>query len=343
MKTLINILFVGFIFLGCSSKEYYEPDFEKIEYISGEEHTLQNLEAPIKTFNRYGATLTNQTVVLSGGLKDKKLKDGFNFINEIDDTMISADNDGKILVGDTELNLDKVVVAASYKDNLLAIVFVDNSIALYDMSKKQMLFKEYYKESLANDIRISNPIFMSDIVLYPTLDGKAIVVSLIDPKILRTIIVDSSTKFNNVSFFSIVNNSLIAATANQIISLNASSLISKDFEIRDIIKKDNYIYIATLDGQILKLDSALNVLAKTKFKYAKVYSLGINDKFLYALESQSYLIQLDHDLKNEKVFSFKFKNDAKSVILGDRVYFQQTKLDKQNTQFYKEDYYIVLP
>lgn len=344
MKHILNIFLLGFIFLGCSSKEYFEPNNKDVKHLSNKQVQITPLESSIKTFNRKGATLYNQKIILNNGIQDTKLKDEFNFLNEIDNTIISANNNGKLSIGnDLEIDLGKVVVAASIKENFIAIVFIDNSIALYDITKKQMIFKEYYKESLSNDIRISNPIFMNDIVLYPTLDGKVIVLSLDSFKVLRTIIVDSSTKFNNISYFEIVNESLIAASANHIISLNSKNMVSKDIAIRDIIKKDDFIYVATLDGTLLKLDSTLNILAQTKFKYAKVYSLGVHDNHIYALESQGYLIKVDEELKNQEIFSFKFNNDAKSITLGDNIYFQKTKLDKESSRFIDEDFYITLP
>lgn len=315
---------------------------DSINYLTSEELQKTALESPVKSFNRKGATLANQKVITDSGISDIQLKEGFNFLNKVENTIISADNDGKLRIVDIEIVLNKVIVAASIKDTLVAIVFADNSIALYDMAKKQIVFKEYYKESLVNDIRIENPIFMKDIILFPTLDGKVIVVSIDAPKVLRTILVDSSTKFNNISYFDIVDNALVAASANQIISLT-NDVITKEFEIRDIIRKDKFIYLATLDGQILKLDPSLNILAKTKFKYAKVYSLGVKGDYIYALESQGYIIRLDNDLQNESIYSLSFNNEAKSVTLGDKIYFQQTKLNEASSTFYNEDFYITLP
>lgn len=343
LRHLLVISLLSLFFLGCSQKEYFEPDPDIVKFLKENQIKKTPLEAGIKTFNRKGATLENQKIILSSGIQDIKLKDGFIFLNEEENTIISADNIGNISIGSQEIDLGKVVVSASKKDDLLALIFIDNSIGLYDISKKQMLFKEYYNESLVNDIRISNPIILKDIVLYPTLDGKVIIVSVKDPKVLRTIIVDSGTKFNNISFFQILGESLIAASANQIISLKALNVTPKEFEIRDIIIKDKYIYIATLDGQILKLDSSLNIIAKTKFKYAKIYSLGYKGDKIYALESQSYLIELNNDLKEQNIYSFKFDNDAKSILLGDKIYFQKTTLNESTLRTKTEDFYITLP
>lgn len=343
MKQLLAVFLLAVFFIGCSTKEYYTPNIDEVESLDNNLINKTPLEAGIKTFNRKGATLENQKIILASGISKDKLKENFNFLNQIDELIISADDKGNVLVGETLIDLGKVVVAASIKDNFLAMVFADNSIGLYDLAKKQVLFKEYYKESLANDIRISNPEFLEGIALFPTLDGKVIVVSLKDPKVLRTIIVDSTSKFNNISFFTSLNNSLIASTANQIISLNSSNVIPKKFEIRDIIKKGNYLYIATLDGQLLKLDSSLNIVGKNKFKYAKIHSLGYKENSIFALESQGYLIKLDEDLKNEKIYYFQFDNDAKSVLLGDKLYFQKTTLNEKTLRSKSEDFYITLP
>ena len=66
---------------------------------------------------------------------------------------------------------------------------------------KKIVFKEYYKESIANDIRITNPLFMNNLILFPTLDGKVIVVSKEDKKAVKTIVVDPDSTFNNIIFF----------------------------------------------------------------------------------------------------------------------------------------------
>ncbi len=343
MRHLLTVSLIALFFLGCSQREYFEPNSDIVKSLKSNQINKTPLKTGIKTFNRKGATLNNQEIILDSGIQYIKLKDGFNFLNENENTIISADNIGNISIGEKEIDLGKVVVAASIKDDLLALIFIDNSIGVYDLSKEQMLFKEYYSESLINDIRITNPIILKDVILYPTLDGKVIIVSTKDPKVLRTIIVDSGAKFNNISFFEIMGETLIAASANQIISLKTSNVIPKKFEIRDIIIKDEYIYIATLDGQILKLDSALNVLAKTKFKYAKIYSLGYKGDKIFALESQSYLIELDENLKEQKIYSFKFDNEAKSILLGDRIYFQRTTLNDSTLRTKTEDFYITLP
>ena len=45
-----------------------------------------------------------------------------------------------------------------------------------DMSTNKTLFKEYLTISLANDTRITNPYFMNGLILFPTLNGRVLIV-----------------------------------------------------------------------------------------------------------------------------------------------------------------------
>ena len=65
----------------------------------------------------------------------------------------------KLLVGDKTILLKDVPVAASLKDEKLAVVYANNSIELIDIDTNKTLFKEYLQLSLANDTRISKSIF----------------------------------------------------------------------------------------------------------------------------------------------------------------------------------------
>ena len=54
--------------------------------------------------------------------------------------------------------------------------YSNNTIELIDMSNNKTLFKEYSTYLLANDTRITNPYFMGNLILFPTLNGKVIIV-----------------------------------------------------------------------------------------------------------------------------------------------------------------------
>ncbi len=295
MKLILNFLAVCFIFIGCSSKQYFEPKDEVYDY---EVSNVKDMNSTILTVNKDGATLENYQALNKDGISTNILPNGYTFLNKINTTLIASNKNYELLLKskkDEIFNLKKNVISASLKSNLLALLFDDNSIALYDTKTKKFKFKSYHKASLINDIKIANPIFLTDIVLFPTLDGNVIIVNLKEFKTLKTIKVDPNNKINNIIFLKTIGDTMIAATPNKILTLGDGSFISKDYIIRDIISTDKYLYIATLDGKIIKLDLGLKEINITKLKFAKIHTLIFASK-LYALESQEYLIEFNNDL-----------------------------------------------
>lgn len=320
MKTLLLTLAALLVLTSCAGKKYFEP--EDTQSYEGE---VLSIDDDIQTFNRSGATLENGHYLSSNGVSTSALPEGFEFINQINDTVIATNNKDKILLNDEIIEINDVVVAASIENNNLALVFSNNTIAIYNMLEKKIVFKEYYKESIANDIRITNPLFMNNLILFPTLDGKVIVVSKEDKKAVKTIVVDPDSTFNNIIFLNVLNDTLVAATNNKIIAVGTGSLNVKDYEIREITTSDSHIYIATIDGRLIKLDATLNELATKKYKFAKFYAIAFKEA-LYALESQGFLIKVEEDFIKDVVYDFSFSEDAKAITIGDKIYFEDNYL-----------------
>lgn len=316
MKYLLTLTAIAlFIFTGCSQKQYFEPEdsysFNK---------DSKSMPSKITSFTRGAATLENGQFISSKGVSSTKIPEGYEFLNESENKIIASNNKDKISVNGKEIVTNTAVVSASMKDDILAIVNSDNSIMAYDLRDNKIIFKEYLSKSLANDNRIAAPYFMSNIILFPTLDGKVIVVSSQNYKIVRNIIVDADNQFNNIIFLNVVNNTLIAASPNKIISVGDGLLSVKDYDLRDIISHGTDIYLATIDGQIIKTDISLNVMNRKKYKYAKFYALAYGDS-LYALESQGYMINISDDFKTDKVYDFSFDESDKVIVFGDTLYY----------------------
>mgnify|MGYP000182035836 CR=1 FL=1 len=324
MKTLSLFLLTLLLLTGCADKKYFEPENTE----SGYSHDSKSMPSKIIGFNRSGATLENGQVVTRNKISKNKLPEGYEFVNDSENGIIATDNKSKIIIGDISNSIDVggIVVAATLKGSTLAMIYSDNSFALYDIKKKRYFLKEYLTQSLANDIRITNPIFMTNIVLFPTLNGKVIIVGLKENKIIKNIVVDANGTFNNIIFLDVFKNTLIAATANKIVVVGSNDLNIKDYEIRDVATHDNNIYIATIDGQIIKLDINLNEIAKKKYKFARFYALAYGTS-LYALESQGFLIQIDEDFKSDKIFDFSFDEQDKAIAIKNRFYFGNEYLE----------------
>ena len=69
-----------------------------------------------------------------------------------------------------------------------------------------------------------------------------------------------------------------------------------------------------------KLSPNLNEVAKKKYKYAKIHALGFSNS-LYAVESQGYLINLNQDFTDDKIYSFSFDNEERMIAIGNKIYF----------------------
>lgn len=321
MKYLLISLTALFLFTGCSNKKYFEPedvnDELKVE--------KKDLSDSIKSMNRIGATLEDGTVITQYGVSKFKLPENFDFINLTNEgDVIATNNKDSVLIGKNEILVKNVVVAAALKDEKLALVYSDNSIELIDINTKKTLYKEYLQSSLANDSRITNPYFMGNLILFPTLNGKVIIVSSLNNESVKNIAVDPKGQFNNIIFLDVLKDSqtLITATPNKIVSISTKEILAKEYEIRDVIVNGEFVYVATIDGQIIKLTSSLVEVAKKKYQYSKINALAYTDS-LYAIESQGYIINIDEEFVRDEIYEFDFNNEDRLIVIDNKIYFDE--------------------
>ena len=318
MRYFLISLSAIFLFTACSGKKYFEPE----DVSSNIELNKESMSSSITSMNKIGATLDNKKVITAQGISSFELPENFDFLNVSADVKIIATNYiNKILIGSEE-RIVKDVVVASLKDNKLALVYSNNTIELIDIKTNKTLFKEYLPISLANDTRITNPYFMGNLILFPTLNGKVIIVSSQTNESIRNISVDPDSQFNNIISLNVIESTqtLIVASPNKIVSISPKEILSKDYEIRDIIVNKENIYLATIDGQIIKLTANLDQVAKKKYKYAKIHALAFTDS-LYAIESQGYLINIKDDFAEDTIYNFGFDNEERMIAIGNKVYF----------------------
>lgn len=315
MKYILSLVFL-IILTGCSSKQYFEPKKTQGDYKGETIYVNEN----ISSFNKSGATLKNGLFISKSGISTKKLENGFYFLNQENKKTISTNYEDSIFINEELFKLDLSIVAGSVKENLAALISSDNALILYNLNTKKIEYKNYLKESVINDERITNPLFFNELIIFPSLDGKLVIVNYKTKKLINEILVDPVGKFNNISFLSVVNDTLIASTAHKIISIKSSNTIIKDYEVRDIIATKNHIYFATIDGTIIKTDVSLEPIFQKKFKYAKIFTLMFKEK-LYALESQGFLIELSKNLTQEKIYNFYFINEKISFSQNNRLYY----------------------
>ena len=318
MKYLLLSIFTIFFFSACSSKQFFEP----IETKSFEKKVIDT-PAYIKNINTNGATLEDGRFIDKNGISANKLQDGYFFINNSNTDIISANKSGDLSINDNiHFKFKSRVIAATIKGDLLAINFADNSIALYNMKEKEFKFKQYQKVSYLNDTRIAMPLFLNSLVLFPTLDGKVLVVNTDKFLVVKTLTIDPNSQVNNIILLKNIGDNLIIASPNVILSLSNGKAFKKNFFIQSYTIDENYVYIATLDGRLLKLSSTLNLVSSKKFRFAKFEALAVKNETLYAIESQGFIVKINKDFSSVLVDNIPFEDDEKTFTSKNKIYFE---------------------
>jgi outer membrane protein assembly factor BamB len=303
LKNFFISIVLLFVFLGCSSKEYYKPaDTE--DSIS----RTSVLNEYISEVSADSATLEDGTIITKTGIDKTLFPEGFRFIYKSDEWALGLKVGGEVFAVKNEnesrvLKLSKTVATVALKDNLLAVVFADNELALYDFNSGKLLFKEPASEATAVDMRITTPRFLNDLVLFPTLDGKVVIVNAESKELVRKIIVSSEEYFNNIIYFNIVDDVLYAATPYKIYSLGAKES-RVELETRNVVVNTKGVWAATKQGEVIALTHNLEIIKKQKFPFAHFLGMVVTDESVYLAEKEEYIIILPLDVESFKVYDF---------------------------------------
>ncbi len=310
------------IFLSaCSTKEVFEP-----KKVSNDWNKYADIDDNIVDLSSNAALLENGKVLDKDGNVSIQIdKEHQRVLGESGDWILSAAIDGNLTITSQSkpevkknFDLKRTIATASIKDDILAVLFANNEIALYDMNTKELLFKEQGGKALANDIRIVQPYFMNDLVIFSTLDGKVIIVNSKLKKRLRTVIISSNDYFNNIIYFSIFGDKIIAASDSKILALSQKELRAK-FEIRNIVHDKKNIFITTKQGEVISLTPTLQVESKIKFPFAHFLGMISDGDKLYILEKEGYMIVV-----NKKTFKYSIHEvdlDDGLVFVGKKAFF----------------------
>jgi len=318
MKYIISSLLIAFLFSACSSKQYFEP-----KETTSIEKKITDIPAYIKNINSSGATLEDNRFIDKYGISSIKLQDGFYFINNNNSDIISANKLGDLTINENlHFKFKSRVIAASLKGDILALNFADNSIALYNIKEQEFKFKEYQKVSYLNDTRIAMPLFLNTLVLFPTLDGKVVIVNTSTFKQVKTMTIDPDSQVNNIILLKNIQDNLIIASSNIVLSLSNKKAYKKRFFIQSYTTDDEFVYIATLDGRVLKLSATLDIVASKKFRFAKFEALTVKDGSLYAIESQGFIVKIDPTFTKVEVDEISFEDDENTFSSKNKIYFE---------------------
>lgn len=264
-----------------------------------------------------------------------------------------------------KLKTQGCAISASLKGNLLAFVTTDNTshiislesstdFANVDLTKDESADKDFensgensesYKSVfsqkgsavLAVNQLIAAPLFLDSLVVFPTLDGRILVVSLQNYETQRNIIVSSEKFFNNIIYLQGDDVRIFAATPKKLISIVSGQQFSYQEDIKDITFANGYLYALTLEGKIAQLDHTLREVNTKKFEYASLEGMSVANNVLYTYEKNgSFIIALDLENFSHKVYqaqdtfgkmmSNKLHFYTKNIFYYNRYYFDFAKI-----------------
>lgn len=329
MKILYTIFILSILlFTGCGTKrEYYTP-----KDINGEIIYNGSLPAKIKQVSRYAATLENGQIITQDGLSKIKLDKNFTLIGKFDEKLVSVNDDGvlKILNLDGTLFYEKsfpqAVASASVQGDILATIDSSNTLYLVNMSEDRVYFVNKQDSVYALDSRIPAPVFVNSLVVFPSLDGKIVIVDLQKGEKVKDVVLSSKPFFNNIIYLSVINDQLIAATEKRAISISADKTAFFDGNIRDILANDDNVFVLTNDGRILALNHELKIEHKSKFLFAVFLSMVDNGRLL-VVERNGHLVTTDTNLENTKVYKLPDEVDELLYLTKDTLFYDD-KLTK---------------
>lgn len=328
MKQFFLISFCLIFLCACGTKrQYFEPS-----HTDGKLNSSDSLKASIVDWNTIAAQLKNNQVILKNdtAIKDFKLDKNYMLLAYQEGEFIEADDNGNLKIYNSShdevysYKFDTAVLGVALHGDDLALILADNSIVLANRSLG-IKFSQNLTPAPAQDSRVANPIFLDNIIIYPTLDGKITIVSKSTFEIVKDVVISAESFFNNVIHLSISGDKMIAATAKKVIVVSPARTLYLDADIKDIALDDSAIFILEKNGNIIKTDYNLRKITEKKFDFAIFTKVSIHNNHLYAFEKTGYLIKCDLNLENIQIFELP-NAVGKISFMGDGKFYYGDKI-----------------
>jgi hypothetical protein len=308
-------------FSGCSSKQYFEP--ENTYAVSAAENGYSGV---ITKISRDGATLADGHYLGKRGISTVTLAEGYRFLSENDQYVLSANEAGSLRVTDKrsgkmikEIMFDQPVVSAGIRRGLIAYILNNNAFGLYSIQNNKKIMENRSERTFAIDVRAATPLFIDTLVVMPMLDGKLVIFDVRDPETVKVVYLSSEKVFNNIIYLSRTGDTLVAATPKKILTLGSEGEFTYRANIAEVAVWDHYIYLFSKEGEIIKFNILLEEVAKTKFAFAQYSAATVIENRVYALDKQGSLIVLDTALKKYKIYDAG-KVESPVSISGNKLY-----------------------
>lgn len=316
---------------GCSTKEYYKPEktvnswpvckeprFSAESIVGESPHKDEIPTWPVckragvhlASKGAEGAVAKKGWVVDKEGITGFKIPDDQRYLGLSDGWILYTGIDGNLTLRHQDDNrsvvlpLEKTVAAASVQGDYVAVLFASNDMGIYRLSTKKSYFKAQGTPATAVDVRIARPYFLGTLVVFPTLDGRFTVVDVENKEILRSTVVSSEPYFDNIFYFNVIGDTMVAATQHRLFSLSDKERRAK-YDLRDVTFNGEGIWIATKEGEVIHLTDGLQVVSRQKFPFAHFLGMIVGKQKLYLLEKEGYLIVMDKAMTQTEVYAVK--------------------------------------
>jgi hypothetical protein len=320
MKQIFWIAAVLLLFGGCSGKKYFEP--AQVLKPAG---ALSGHKGHEVYVTRNGVTFDNGTYISHRGPGRVALGLNKHYLGESPSYIIVANGAGKLSLISKKskkvvhtVNFDAPVVSAAIKNGKIVYLLQDNAFGIYRISNKEKLIENKSEDAFAVDARIASPIFVDNLAVIPTLDGKLLILDMQNPENARVIYVSSKSKLNNIIFLSRVGNTLVAATPSRIMIIGSAEAEVTE-GISEVSIANHAIYVFTKSGEIIKYSSTLKQLARKKFKFAHFSAATAFGGRVYGLDQQGSLIVLNSALTKKRIYDVGEVKDY-AFVSGHRIY-----------------------
>jgi len=326
--SLIGFTVAALLFSGCSSKQYFEPT----ETFSAS-NASNSYGGTIVDLSRDGATLESGKYIGKAGVSKINLGEGFRFLSESNAYVLAGNTEGvlKIIDKSTQEGVRAValhvpIVSAAIQGDVITYILNNNTFGVYQISDNKKVLESRSERTFAINTRAASPMFIDNLAVMPMLDGKLIIVNGKNIENAKVVYISSSKVFNNVVYLSRTGNTMVAATPKRLITLGNGGKQEYRANISNVTISNGMIYLFTKEGDVVKLDTALNQLEKKRFRFAHFSaSTAFSDK-VFALDQEGSLIVLNSDLSKNKIYDLG-DVDSPVFMTGTKLYKDGTVID----------------
>ncbi|GHV59655.1 lipoprotein [Campylobacterota bacterium] len=305
---------------GCSKLIVFEPG--RIESHLGYDARLD--EAVVQRTDS-GVQLADGTIISSKTHGVQSLPNGFA-LAAIDEGFVTAtDRDGAVIVyapdgSSRRYNFPETIIAASANSKVLATVSRTNACRVTSLADGKLIYLSQEKIALSVNEKVARPLITESETIFGTLDGKILIVDHNAVRLKNEYILSNEEFFANIIFLGRVDGVIIAASSTKMVAFR-SQVITREIESRYVAQFASGLYAFTRDGTILRLNNRLENEHSARINYAHFVTAAQSKNTIFAVEQSGYIITIDTDLKNHKVYEMPDVIRAPFFATDNELYF----------------------